>query len=480
MNRRAGWWSTSIACCLTLTGCRVGPDYNPPPLALPVEYATPRADATPPAIGDARDLARWWLGFRDPVLTDLIERALAENLDLELAAARLREARAEVGAAVAARYPHADLAASYERSRRSVNTPQSPAIFGDREQSLFRAGFDASWELDLSGGIARAVEAATADFGGIVEAHRAVRVTLVAEVARNYLELRGAQQRFEITTQNLASQRETLELVDTRFAGGLAPELDVARARAQVESTSALLPALDRSIAEFSHRLAVLVGQVPGALAAELARTQPIPLASPHVPVGLPPELLRRRPDLRRVERALAAETARIGVAVSDLYPKLSLTGSFGYQSERIKRLDSGASQYWSVRPALSWPILENGLLRARIAAQSARAEQALIAFEQAVLVALAEVENALVGYEREASRYGALAAAVAAHRRAVELATQLNERGLIDFFDVLAAQRDLLASEDLLVGSAEARQTWLVALYKALGGGWDLGSAQN
>jgi NodT family efflux transporter outer membrane factor (OMF) lipoprotein len=344
----------------------------------------------------------------------------------------------------------------------------------ERDSDLFQIGFDARWELDLFGGVRRAVEAAEADIDTALAEHQAVLVTLLGEVARNYLELRGAQAQLAITRDNLAAQQDTLDLSRIRFQAGLSSDLDVARAEAQVATTAAQIPTLERQTRQAIHRLGVLLGQGPGTLMAALSSTAPVPPPPPEVAVGLPAALLQRRSDIRRAERALAAATARIGVATADLYPRLALTGMLGLQSMQLSDLSQTASQFWAFGPSIRWPLFDAGRIRANIRVHDARQEQALIRYEQTVLTALEEVENALVAYRQEQVRQRSLAAAMAAHRRAVTLANELYTKGLSDFLTVLEAQRSLLAAESQLVQSNAALASHVVALYKALGGGWE------
>ncbi len=468
---------------LGLVGCAVGPNYQMPDMRVPARWSeAPSQGVTTQPL----QVTQWWGTFNDPRLDSLIERAVGSNLDLRQAEARVREARALRGVAGADFWPTLDASGSYARSRRSENVAatQSGAVNGSAAvggvpsgklvQDLFQGGFDASWELDLFGGVRRSVEAADADLAASVEDLRDVLVTLLAEVARNYVEVRGFQRRISIAQENIRSQQETLALTQARFEAGLTSELDVVQAAAQLATTQAQVPTLETSLKQGIHRLGVLLGQDPGALLPELSREAPIPPTPPEVPVGLPADLLRRRPDVRRTERQLAAATARIGVAVADLFPKLSLTGSLGLQSDQLANLPLGSSRFWSLGPSLSWPVFDAGRIRANIQVQNTREAQRLAQYTQAVLTALEEVENALVAYSREQVRRHKLTEAVEANQRAVELANELYIRGLGDFLNVLEAQRSLFASQSGLVESEAMVSSNVVALYKALGGGWE------
>jgi multidrug efflux system outer membrane protein len=465
-----------------VVGCTVGPNYRRPDVQVPATWsAGSDADVTT----QPRNITRWWKTFNDPELDGLIERAVQSNLDLRLAEARLREARALRGITASDQWPTINISGAYTRNRQSENvspaqvgslngsSPTGAAPSGTLEQDLFQTGFDASWEIDLFGGVRRSIEAADADVAASVEDLRDVLVTLLSEVARNYVEVRGFQRRIDIAADNIRSQQETLELTQARFDAGLTSQLDVVQAASQLATTQSQVPTLDAALKQGIHRLSVLLGLAPGALLSELSRASPIPPVPPEVPAGLPADLLRRRPDMRRAERQVAAATARIGVAVADLFPKLSLTGTLGLQSNLLADLPLGSSRFWSVGPTLSWPIFDAGRIRANIQVQNAREEQRLTQYEQVVLTALEDVENALVAYSREQTRGSILAEAVEANQRAVELANELYIRGLGDFLNVLESQRSLFASQRDFAQSEVTMSSNLVALYKALGGGW-------
>ncbi|MFO0983260.1 MAG: efflux transporter outer membrane subunit [Planctomycetota bacterium] len=471
------------AVVLGLASCTVGPDYQPAQVTVPAGWGE-LASAAPPASTPSADppLTTWWTAFQDPLLDSLVERAVRANPDLHVAQARVREARAERGAAAADLLPAVDASLSYTRSRTSENAfpagsgTAAPGGFRPGEvTNLYQAGFDAAWEVDVFGGVRRAIEAADADLMAGIEDRRDVLVSLLAEVARNYIELRGTQHRSAIARANLAVQQETLGITRTRLAAGLASDLDVARAEAQVATTAAQIPSLEAAAHQSMHLLSLLLAQAPNALARELEPPTPIPAAPPQVPVGLPAALLRRRPDVRRAERELAAATARIGVATADLFPRFSLTGSLGLQSQRFKSSGDLDSRFWSLVPGVSWPVLDFGRTKSHIAAADAREEQALFAYQRTVLNSLREVEDALVAFTREQQRRQTLARAADSDRRAAELANELYQQGSTDFLSVLQAQRDLYAAEDALVTSDRSVSSDLVQLYKALGGGWEI-----
>lgn len=461
---------TLIAVVLLLAGCAVGPDYSPPQPAVAAAWSSMEAGQASVATARSADLARWWLSFKDPVLDVLIDRALVGSLDLKAAASRVREARAQRGIAQGALLPEVGASGGYDRVRLSEN---GPLPSNGKPFNLYQAGFDASWEIDVFGGTRRSVEAAKADEEAAVENLRDVRVILLAELARNYVELRGFQSQLAVARQNVDAQQKTFELTKTRRDAGRATDFDVARAEAQVSTTASSIPAFESAVRLSIHRLGLLLGQEPGALSAELAPVKPIPAAPAEIPVGLPTELLRRRPDLRRSERELAASTARIGVATADLYPRFFLTGAFGLQSVGASDFATAASRLWSVGPQIQWALFQGGRIRANIEVQNARQEQAALHFEQSLLGALKDVEDALVLHAREQVRRGTLAQAVAAQQRAADLADQRYAQGLVDFLNVLDAQRQLYLAQDALIQSERAVATNSIALYKAVGGGW-------
>jgi multidrug efflux system outer membrane protein len=461
-------------------GCAVGPNYRRPDGAGPAVWQEAQSDGVNTR---AAELARWWMKFNDPLLNSIVERAVGSNLDLRSAEARVREARALRAVTASGAWPAADVSGSYTRNRSSENAIGSPgqgAVVGpsgggaNLDQNLYRSGFDASWEIDVFGGIRRSVEAADATVEATLEDRRNTLVTLLGEVATNYIDLRGFQRRLEVARANLKTQQETLELTKVRFDAGLASDLDVAQAESQVKTTEAQIPTLETSLKQVAHRLDVLIGSEPGALWGDLSKQGEVPALPPEVLIGLPSELLRRRPDIRRAERQLAAATAQVGVAVADLFPKFSLTGAAGFQSISASDWFSGPSRFWSVGPTIRWPIFDAGRIRANIEVRNAQQEQALRQYEKTILTAFEEVENSLVSYAKEQARYRSLSEAVAANRRAVQMANELYTRGLLDFLNVLETQRSLYSSESDLAQSQAAMASNLVALYKALGGGWE------
>lgn len=448
---------------LTLTGCAtVGPDYVPPGDNAPAVWHTELRQGLAAASLDPQVLASWWTTLDDPILTGLIVKAVNNNLDLRQAEARVREARARRGVSRAGLFPAVDASAAAGRGKSSGTT-----------RDFYSLGLDAGWELDIFGATRRTVEAADANLAASQEDLRDVLVTLTAEVAFNYLETRTLQARLTVAQGNLDIQQQTLDLTRSRYQAGLSDELAVQEALSNLESTRAQLPTLRTGLEEAKNRLALLIGAIPGGVHEILAAVQPLPVIPPAVAVGVPAETLRQRPDIRRAERNLAAQTALVGVATAELYPKLRLTGSIGLESINSADLFDSVSQIWRLGPGVSWNIFDAGAIRQNIEVQSALQEQSLLAYEAAVLSALAEVENALTAYAEEQLRRQGLQAAVEATRQAEFLAQNQYQAGLIDFTTVLIAQRALLNLEDQLAQSNGTVTANLIRLYKALGGGW-------
>jgi NodT family efflux transporter outer membrane factor (OMF) lipoprotein len=479
MSSRLRKWRHGASCLLAVgaglalcDGCMVGPNYHPPAAAVPDRWAGPIPDpaAVPPGI----DLAQWWTVFDDPTLTSLEERAVRSNLDLKQSEARIRQARAARGIAASGLGPTVDGTGAVQRSR----NPGRNSGWTDGEtrgvvSNSYDAGFDAGWEVDIFGGIRRNIEAADADLLSAVENRRDVLVILTAEVARNYIELRAFQQRIEIARQNLATQEHSARLTRLRFEGGFVSGLDVATANAQVATTASQIPFLESAARQSIYALGILLGREPAELVPELAPASPIPAAPPAAPAGVPSDLLRRRPDIRQAEADIHAATARIGVVTADLFPRFTITGSAGVRSGDLSSWLSYAQRFWSFGPSASWRVFDTGRTRSAIEQQEALQEQTLIAYQQTLLRALQEVENALIASAMEQERRESLISAVTANRKAVSLSKTLYTQGQTDFLSVLDAQRSLFVTEEALVLSTSAVSTDLVALYKALGGGW-------
>jgi outer membrane protein, multidrug efflux system len=457
-----------IGMLLVAACASVGEDYEVRELELPAQWQAADGEKLR---GEDTELAAWWRKLGDPALDGLIERAARGSLDLREAFARLREARALRGDAEGELFPELDAKAGFLRRGESKNTPLGLFV---PDNGVYSVGFDASWEVDLWGRVRRSIEAADADVDASVENVRDVAVAVAAETARNYIELRAFQLRLAIARDNVSLQEQTLALVRGRFDAGLVGERDVAQARTNVESTRSRVPALEVGLAAAAHRLAVLVGLPPGALADELALARPIPVPPLELAVGVPADLLRRRADVRRAEREVAAAHARIGVAEGERLPKLTLSGELGLAAEKTSDLTDGDSGVFGIGPSLRWSLFDGGRLKSRVVAQEARTEQALARFERTVLVALEEAENAMLGFVREQTRRGSLREAAVQARRAVDLSRTQYGEGLSDFQTVIDTERAVADLEDQLATSDAAIATQFVALYKALGGGWE------
>lgn len=453
---------------VTLPGCfAVGPDYKPPDIAAPTEWSQPLRRGLSAAEPEAEALVQWWTTLGDSELSNLIERARAGNLDLKVAQARIREARGRRGIAASGFYPSFGFSGSASVSRSSEN-----AGTGERSE-FYRTGFDASWEIDVFGGVRRSVEAAQAVLDASVADFDDVMVSLLAEVALNYVDTRTLQTQLQVAEENLKAQAETLQITEWRFAAGLVSTLDVEQAKANLENTRAQLPKIRSNIEAAKNRLATLLGVFPGALEVQLSIRKPIPEAPLEVAVGVPAEMLRRRPDIRRAERQLAAQTARIGVATADLYPKFSLPGTIGLESLTSNHLFTAGSKAWSLVGNFTWTIFQGGAIRQNIEVQNALQEQTLIQYEATILSALEDVENSVRAFAEEQERRDALLEATLAAQRAAELARDQYTSGLIDFQTVLDADRSVLTSQEQLTQSRGQVTTNLISLYKALGGGW-------
>lgn len=469
-------FSTVAVLALFAGGCAnlpsVGPNYHAPQTKSPAAWAGPLAGGE---TNSAVATAAWWKNFHDAKLDSLITRAVSSNLDLRMAQSRVREARAQYSGAFADLWPTVDSGGGYSRLRASENLPLLESIhlpsYGD---DLHVAGFDASWEIDVFGGKRRAVEAAKARLSGAEFGQQDVLVTLLGEVARNYVELRGYQQRLSIANENIAAQEKSLAITQNRFTNGLATDLDVQQALTVLSTTRAAVPTLESLIQTTAHRIEVLLGQEPGTMQTELAEVAPIPAQPPQVPVGLPSELLLRRPDVSRAERQLAAATANIGVAKSDLFPKFYLTGLAGLESASVDDWFTAGSRFWSVGPTVQWRLFDAGRIRANVKVKTAQQEQAMAAYEQTTLAAFEEVENNLVLYAKEQVRRRSLGDAVVASQKSLATANRLYASGLTDFLHVLDAERSLYAAQDALAQSDRTVSVNLIALYKSLGGGWE------
>jgi outer membrane protein, multidrug efflux system len=447
----------------------VGPDYVPPNTRMPDRWSQELSQGL--TEGEA-DLRTWWTTLDDPTLGRLIARATSGNLDIKQAVARVRQARAQFGIATGEIAPSVDAEGEIQTSRVSNNVagvgpPQS------RTDTFYSLGIDASWEIDLWGRIRRNIESADASIGAQIEDFRDVLVVLYAEVADTYVQIRTLQARIVSALDNVRTQQGALELTVNRNRAGLAPDLDVRQAELNLATTQAFVPTLRAALAQSINRLAVLLGEFPSTLQAELEQGAPIPSPPAEVVVGLPTELLRQRPDIRQAERQLAAQTAQIGVATADLYPALSLSGAFAFESFSSSDLFQWKSRAFQFGPTVRWNIFDAGRIRNNILLQDAVTEESLASYEQTVLSAVEEVESAMAAYVQEVQRREALQRSVVAARASVSLVETLYRSGLTDFQNVLDTQRSQFTQEDALAESQGLVTQNLIRLYQALGGGW-------
>jgi len=463
-----------------LAGCTVGPNYQRPGTPVPPAFAEAAQAA---ALSDS-DLASWWQGFGDPELDKLVNRAIAQNLDVETAAARIREARAREVVAGAAALPQVAAQASASRQRISENAIPVPPGAGSgggnsgsfglpgSEFSTFRVGFDASWEIDLFGKTRRSVEAARARTGAAIWNRRDVQVSVAAEVANAYLTLRVLQQRIATAQAEVARQQRSLRLVGARVRGGLVTGQDLAQQQSQLATAQSAIPPLSAQADARVHALGVLTGETPEALIAELSSASALP-SVPAVPAGLPSDLLRRRPDIRTAEQNLHAATADIGVATADLYPRFSLSAAPVLVSTALAKLLEWGSRSYSASASLDWPIFNGGRARGNIAVANAQQQQALIAYRKTILTALQDVEDALSNIDNDRHQIASLETAHGTAARAENIARSRYRGGLVTFSDVLQAQASRISLENQLIQARGAHARDTVALFKALGGGW-------
>jgi outer membrane protein, multidrug efflux system len=492
ISRGAPWCAAAVP-PLLLAACTVGPNFVRPTAQTPAHWS---ARATAPAAStvteQSLELDAWWQAFGDPVLSSLVERAVKSNLDLRTAVLRIDEARAQRAIAAAAYWPTLSLDASYTRERFSETTPTGktfssigtnhipgiPSFSFPNPYNQFQLSAGASWEIDLFGRVRRSVEAANASLQVSVEDQRAVLVSVLADVAQSYVELRGAQSRLRTAKENLATVDELLDLTRRRRAAGLTTHIDVSNATAQSAVTQAQLPAFELEITQSINQLSRLLALEPEALREELdprgspAAAVPVPSAPAEVPIGLPAELARRRPDIREAEANLHAATAQIGVAVADLFPRLSLGANGGFQSASTGNLFEWASRFGSIGPSLDLPLFDRGRWKT-VRLYDVRAQEAALAYQRTVLDALHEVENALAAYAADQQRRAWLDTTVAQNRETLALSRQRYESGVVSFIDVLDAERTLQQNELSLDDSIAAVSTDLVRVYRALGGGW-------
>lgn len=461
---------SAVVALAALTGCAVGPDYRPPEVQMSDQW---NQHLTRGLFEGKADLRTWWAFLDDPMLASLIDRAWRGNLDLKQGVARLLEARAIVGVAAGEELPLVTAPGDLERGRLSEGTQKEVGSSRQRTSTLYQLGLDASWEVDLWGRISRNVESADAALQASLEDYRDLLVSLYADVATTYVEIRTLQSRIDAALGNVRTQQQTLKLVLDRKRAQLASDLEIAQAQLNVSTTEALIPQLRDQLHRALHRLSVLLGEEPTALYAELSRSVPIPQPPAQVAIGLPAELLRQRPDVRAAERQLASQTAQIGVATADLYPRFTLSGFLAFQKYGVSNFFNKDNIGFGLGPTVIWNVFDGGRIRSNIAVQDALAQQALFGYEQTVLSALRETQDSLVSYAQESDRRDILARSVGAASNSVRLVQSLYVAGLTDFQNVQDQQRSKFQQDDAYAQSQGLVVQNLIALYRALGGGW-------
>lgn len=476
-------WGRRLAAglAIALCGCAVGPDFQRPLLEAPLERLnTPNGPALPSQVSEQAPDAEWWALFNDATLNVLLRRAQDGNLELRAAAARIEQSRAQRGLARAAGLPRLGVGGSYAREALSGNGPMARLGARDNAHDLWQAGFDASWELDLWGRNQRSREAAAAGALAAVYQREGVRVSMAADIARNYLLLRGVQTQLRIAEQHSQLVEQLARLTQRRAAAGAATTAETASAGAELATVQATLPLLRQQQAALTNALALLLGEPPRALNAELAVRSELPALPRQIAVGLPSELARRRPDILQAEAQLHAATAAIGVAQADFYPRIRLNGSLGLQAFEAEDFGNWSSRNFSVGPSLYLPIFEGGRLRRMLELSQAQQQQAAIQYQQTVLRAWHEVDNALYGYASVQWRQQRVEQAFQQQRQAYAAAARRYQQGASDYLGVLIAQQKLFARQRELSDSRTAMALAMVSLYKTLGGGWDAAASQG
>lgn len=479
MTGRRRWLGRlPAAAVLVLGGCMVGPDYRVPD--APVAGAWVES-ADPGIVTDRQEYRDWWQVFQDPVLDRLIDTAYRQNLDVRQAGARVLEARAQLGIAIGEFYPQSQAGVGELNYNRQ--SQRAPFAVGTASQSTFTQssiGMGLSWELDIWGKFRRAIQASDANFLAAVANYDAVLVTLTADVAATYVAIRTVEQRLGIARENVRLQRESLEIARARFLGGTTSERDVAQAETVLASTEATIPALEQQLRQQRNAIAVFLGLPPPALGDILDGGKGIPVAPATAAIGVPADLLNRRPDVRQAELVAAGESARIGFERAELFPSISLTGNFGYLSSdwgsfELGDMFTGRARTWQVGPALQWNILNYGQITNRVRAQDARFQAAIFAYQNTVLAAQREVEDGLAQFLQSQKRAAALARSAQAAKLSFELSVLQYREGIVDFTTVLTAQQDLLQAQDTLVQSLGDIPLGLIVTYRAIGGGWQI-----
>lgn len=472
----------AIAAAALLSACAVGPDFSAPDSKMPGQWRTAGSPLSQDQVA-----GEWWKEFRDPVLDDLVARARQNNPDVQIAALRLAESRAQRGAVAGARWPVVNASAAYQGQRQSENGVSARAIDilvppASRDQviavlsepfEVYQAGFDAAWELDLWGRVRRSVESADAALLMSGEDLHDAQLSLIAEVVRTYMELRGVQDQLRIANADVAASTDLVELTGYRVKGGIVDELDLATQRTQLSGTRASLAVLQYQATQLLSALGLMLNAEPGVLDAQLANPSSTLSLPQAIAGGLPSEVARRRPDIRRAEAQLQAATAEIGVAVADLYPRFTITGEYIQQSLRASDLTDWGSRQWSIGPSITLPIFDGSRRRSVVEIRKLQQQEAAVSYQRTVLRAWHEIETALSAYNAERQRNQDLAAALASSRDAYDIAHVRYQHGMVNYLMELDAHRSQLQAERSYSDSETQLATRLVAIYKALGGGW-------
>ncbi len=457
----------TMSAVIMLAGCSsVGPDYVSPNLKVPEKWSEENMENFKLENSSSE---QWWKLFNDPMLDGLIKEASDSNLDLKVAMARVDEYRSRLGVVTGDRVPSLSVEGDLLRKKNSEN-----AGYSDVTNTYKGLGLEAGWEIDLFGRVRRSIEAAEANYEAVQEDRNDVMISINSRVALNYIKIRTYQARLTASNSNIELQREVLRITETRFKYGLATALEVAQAEQALASSEATVPPLRIQLSEAINTMAVLLGRNPGELNEMLSEKRPVPVPPADAAIGVPADLLRQRPDIRRAERQLAAETARIGIAKADLYPQFSLSGSFGYQSISSGNLFTSGGNYFSIGPSLRWNIFSGGSILNQIDVQDAIVRQKATQYESTVLSALNEAENSMTAYTEDSMRLVYLEKTVEASKKTVELSLNLYKQGLVDFENVLNSQLSQFISEDRLAQARGDSAENFVRLYAALGGGWD------
>ena len=474
MSLKTITYATACLSLVTLGGCVMGPDFTAPKTPLPNHWAPTPSQSEHSATAESPVDVRWWDSFADPQLSTLVREAQTHNFDLQMAASRLEQSRAMRRQIAAATLPAADGTAGYSRSRNSQRgLMDASGNEGKQAFNIWKGGLDISWEADLWGRVKRSVEVADASVQMAQEDRHALQLLVIVQTAQDYIQLRSTQQGLAVVEQNLHIAQRTLELTQLQLNEGVATDLQVSEAAAQVAEIEARLAPLQQHSAQLINALSLLLAREPRALQQQLSPVAAVPAYTGDVPIGLPSELAQRRPDIRRAQAQLHAATAAIGMAKADFYPRITLSGNLGFQALQLSDLGSWGSRSFAFGPGMSVPVFEGGRLKGALQLQEGRQQEAGIGYQKTVLRAWHEVDDALVAYQASQRRRDSLQQAVAHNQRALDSVHQQYAQGPVDFLNVLTVQNALLANQAALVDSTAQVSLTLVNLYGALGGGW-------